>query len=172
MRPVPIAHSYEVIADRFYAGEYPRDRSDKTSSAKVQKFLDFGITDFIDLTEEGELKPYTSLLPSSVAHCRFPIIDLTPPKTMEQLHDIHTTIDRLISSGKKVYVHCWGGINRTGFIVGCWLIFKGASVAEAMTEFERLWATNPKSGWETPLIRGRKDYVSKYADWLKKSGKK
>ena len=171
MRPVPIEHSYEVIADRLYAGEYPRSKDNQTSPAKVRQFLDFGITDFIDLTEEHELKPYTAWLPDGIGHRRFPIIDLTPPKTMEQLHDIHRTIDRLILSDKKVYVHCWGGINRTGFIVGCWFVYKGATVAEAMSEFERLWATNPKSGWEVPLICGRKDYVTKYADWLKKNGR-
>lgn len=171
MNQVPIEFSYEVIRDRFYAGEYPRDKNDRSAKAKVQKFLDFGITDFIDLTEDGEKATYTFLLPKGIGHYRFPILDRSVPEMMEQLQEILDTIDRLIVSDRKVYVHCWGGIDRTGLIVGCWFVYKGMSVEDALAEFERLWATNPKSAWTTPMIRYRKDFVVRYADWLHGKGK-
>ena len=40
----------------------------------------FGISHIIDLTEEGELKPYKHLLDSYIEHHRFPIKDVSIPK--------------------------------------------------------------------------------------------
>jgi ADP-ribosylglycohydrolase len=57
----PIENSYEVTKN-IYAGEYPRNKDDESSYAKIRQFESFGITHFIDLTEEGELQPYEPLL--------------------------------------------------------------------------------------------------------------
>ena len=27
--------------------------------------------------------------------------------------------------GRRVYVHCWGGLGRTGVVIGCWLVRHG-----------------------------------------------
>lgn len=37
--------------------------------------LHFGVRHFVDLTEEGELKPYSHLLPKDATYMRFPIRD-------------------------------------------------------------------------------------------------
>ena len=42
------------------AGEYPRDLTDAVS--KLARLTYAGVTAFIDLTEDGELKPYAHLL--------------------------------------------------------------------------------------------------------------
>jgi protein-tyrosine phosphatase len=34
-------------------------------------------------------------------------------------------IDGEIDGGATVYVHCWGGVGRTGTVVGCWLMRHG-----------------------------------------------
>ena len=39
--------------------------------------------------------------------------------------DILHRIDENIKDGLPVYVHCWGGIGRTGTVVGCYLIQNG-----------------------------------------------
>ena len=48
----PIINSY-CAAERLYAGEYPGDKSAGKAQEKLAAFCSFGITHFIDLTEEG-----------------------------------------------------------------------------------------------------------------------
>ena len=71
-----IRQSY-CAAERLYAGEYPGDKGQERAIDKLKDFLAFGITHFVDLTEEGELTPYAHLLPEGVAHRRFPIVDVS-----------------------------------------------------------------------------------------------
>jgi protein-tyrosine phosphatase len=35
---------------------------------------------------------------------------------------ILATIKRAIDERATEYVHCWGGIGRTGTVVGCWMV--------------------------------------------------
>ena len=39
-------------------------------------------------------------------------------------------IDAHLDDGRKPYIHCWGGIGRTGTVVGCWLIRHGHATPE------------------------------------------
>ena len=34
-------------------------------------------------------------------------------------------IDASLAAGSPVYVHCWGGVGRTGTVIGCWLLRHG-----------------------------------------------
>jgi len=31
-------------------------------------------------------------------------------------------IDDSLAAGRATYVHCWGGVGRTGTVVACWLL--------------------------------------------------
>ena len=57
---------------------------------KLQDAMNFGITHFIDLTEEGELIPYAEHIPSCslVKHIRFPIHDTSVPSSCESMLDL------------------------------------------------------------------------------------
>lgn len=46
----PINHSFCVIPDKIYAGEYAGDLHNPEQ--KIRRLEEFGITHFIDLTEE------------------------------------------------------------------------------------------------------------------------
>jgi protein-tyrosine phosphatase len=46
------------------------------------------------------------------------------------------TIDAEMAAGRTVYVHCWGGIGRTGTVIGCWLVRHGTPAEEALNEIE------------------------------------
>ena len=73
MTPRPIDNCYWVVPGKLLAGEYPRNVDDASSQQKIARLTDAGVSVFIDLTEAGELSPYTQL--SRVNHsCRF-IVD-------------------------------------------------------------------------------------------------
>ncbi|MFZ5949388.1 MAG: fused DSP-PTPase phosphatase/NAD kinase-like protein [Candidatus Rifleibacteriota bacterium] len=45
-----------------------------------------------------------------------------------------------MAAGKPVYVHCWGGLGRTGVVVGCWSRRHGeaeplAKLDQSVTQF-------------------------------------
>ena len=47
--------------------------------------------------------------------------------------------------GKMPYVHCWGGIGRTGTVVGCWLARHGGGGEDALNQLKQLWTNCTKS---------------------------
>ena len=48
-------------------------------------------------------------------------------------------IDKALDDGKNVYVHCWGGIGRTGTVVGCWLVRRGMTGDEVLAQIAERW---------------------------------
>jgi hypothetical protein len=83
--------------------------------------LNVGVRHFIGLTEFGELIPYEAILSEesrsaniTATFQRFPIRDVSVPRNAVHLGEILLTIDRRIREGGAVFVHCWGGVGRTG----------------------------------------------------------
>lgn len=163
----PIKNSYVVVPGKFFAGEYPRDKSEESSLPKIQMLLDFGITDFIDLTQQSELEPYDHWL-DTARHHRFPIRDVSIPQATAQTQSILDTIDRLLAEDRMVYLHCWGGIGRTGVIVGCWLSRHGYQGQNALHRLAELWRECPKSEiWSmSPQTYQQQDYVMNWDERL------
>ncbi len=99
---------------------------------KLNVLVDAGIRTFIDLTTPADrLAPYDQAL-ELVASARqlelerlsFPIPDLG---VVDDEYDaVTSTIATALRRG-GVYVHCWGGIGRTGTVVGCVLVDEGAT---------------------------------------------
>ena len=161
----PTHFSYPVIPDRFYAGEYPGAKSAAEGQQKVAAMVQAGITAFIDLTVEGELAPYAQWLPAHVVHERHPIRDVSIPSEVSRTVGILASIDRHLSAGRGVYLHCWGGIGRTGVIVGCWLSSRqGLQADAALTRLAELWRACPKSARrpQSPETAEQRGYV---LDW-------
>ena len=102
----PIRNSYKVM-EGIYAGEYPREYDDKKSIDKIKQFKRYGITHFIDLTEEGELRPYDQMLASPMQHIRFPIHDVSIPANIESVKDLIGQIQGILNENdrNKVYIH-------------------------------------------------------------------
>ncbi|MBN1202041.1 MAG: dual specificity protein phosphatase family protein, partial [Anaerolineae bacterium] len=73
------------------------------------------------------------LLPATVEHTRFDIIDMDIPSERLMLR-ILDTIDLAIQREQKVYVHCLGGIGRTGTVIGCWLVRHGQTGQDALEQ--------------------------------------
>jgi hypothetical protein len=160
----PIPDSYWVRPGRLLAGEYPGMPETEAARYKLGQFLAAGVNTFLDLTEVGEhgLKPYAHLLQEeavklgrNVEHRRMPIPDMGTPgvTTMVRIID---AIESAQAAGQIVYVHCFGGLGRTGTVVGCYLVRQGLSGANALLEIARLRQGTP-DGWkhspETPAQR-------------------
>lgn len=63
----PAGYSYRVD-DHIFAGGYPVTEWDEgVRRSQVRQYTDFGITDFVDLTEAGrEMPPYNMFLPEGI----------------------------------------------------------------------------------------------------------
>ena len=48
-------------------------------------------------------------------------------------------VDNAIAGGGTVYVHCWGGVGRTGTVVGCWLVRHGITGDAALAQLGQWW---------------------------------
>ncbi len=169
MTEKPIENCYWVIPGKFLAGEYPRNLDDPSSPEKLAAFKEAGVATFIDLTEEGDRLPYAQWLdPETQTHQRFSIEDRTIPSSPELTTDILDMIDNNIAEGNLVYVHCMGGIGRTGTVVGCWLSRHGYDGEEALERLGELWAACPKSAWtRSPETESQRRYV---VNWREAQG--
>src|SRR4051812_17065288 len=132
-RSAPIPDSYWLIDGLLLAGEYPGAAGADDTRTKLRKFLDAGIRTFVDLTEQTEsLTKYDQVLRELSAergietkHVRFGIRDVGLPRDKALMTLILDTIRAEIDAGRPVYVHCWGGVGRTGTVIGCWLVEQG-----------------------------------------------
>lgn len=162
----PIENCYWVEPGKLLAGEYPRNADETSSRAKVDALLAAGVKAFIDLTEkEDGLAPYSHFL-DGASHEPFPIKDISVPDAPEWTREILDAIDHHISVGRTVYVHCWGGVGRTGVIVGCWLSRHGYPGESALARLRELWRRCPKSSVraQSPETREQERYVIQWRE--------
>lgn len=126
--PPPYSNSYWVQPGRLLAGEYPGAFMPTVARRKLRLLLDAGVTFFLDLTHSADgLESYEDLLraeakafPTPVTYRRMAIPDRDIP-TAAQMVETLNVIDEALAAGQVVYIHCWGGIGRTGTVVGCHL---------------------------------------------------
>lgn len=118
-----------------------------------------GVTLFVDLTQDGELEPYASLVVSPSRYVNRPIRDFSIP-TREDLTAILDEIDAEIEAGGVVYVHCWAGCGRTGVVVGCWLVRHGTDPTQALRRIA------DARGLGCPQTLEQRDYVLRWAQGL------
>ena len=172
MSAKPIPESYWVIPGSFLAGAYPVSRLDEASSRLcLAAFLEAGFNTFFDLTRIGELPSYLSGLQEtaacygiSVEYQRFSIQDCGLP-AHEQMTVLLDALDAALTAGRKVYLHCWGGIGRTGMTVGCWLVRHGMTGGQALIRLNELYLTAEQSRLipQAPETDAQVKYI---LDWI------
>jgi len=116
---------------RLIAGRHPSAWGAENAWIEVRNLVDAGVTLFVDLTHEGELEPYASLVQEPLRYVNRSIRDFSIP-TRGQLVSILDEIDAELAAGGVVYVHCWAGCGRTGVVVGTWLVRHGVDPQEAL----------------------------------------
>lgn len=167
----PVDH-YWVEPGRLLAGEYPGASDDALAREKLTWLIEAGVTRIIDLTEEverfGPLAAYAHLLGAEaqrldrpVTHQRRPIPDMDVPSATD-LAETLAEIDAALAAGETVYVHCWGGIGRTGTLVGCYLVERGHTGEAALRRLAELRAGSRKAGRPSPETEPQRRLVF---DW-------
>ncbi len=145
--PVPFGRSYWVKEGVLLAGYYPGDSKPEEARRKLQALLDAGIRTTLNLMLEDERgygqKPFVHYdedfrrlgcdmgLRARCLH--HPIPDLHAP-SRDQMRIILDHIDLSIQDMSPVYVHCRGGLGRTGAVVGCWLVRHGIATGDTAIE--------------------------------------
>ena len=148
----PHANCYWLIPGRLLAGEHPGAVVAAAGVARIDALLDTGVRQFIDLTAEHEgPAPYVATLleradgarrsASRIGGSRSGISACRPAALMRATLD---AIYGALAAGEPVYVHCWGGVGRTGTVVGCLLREQGFDAAEALAVIGRKWQAMEK----------------------------
>lgn len=169
-RSAPIPDSYWLIDGVLLAGEYPGSRHRAITRARLANFLDAGIRTFIDLTEETEpLEKYDGVLAELSAerglttkHIRMCIEDAGVPADASVMTGILKTISDEIAGGRPVYLHCWGGIGRTGTVIGCWLVESGMTGLDAIDRIAELREHTPDRSARSPETEQQREYICEW----------
>ena len=171
-RPLPLPFGYWVPGADLLAGEYPGSPDgDGAWVEKLHTLRAAGVSCFYDLTEpEDGLVPYADKLrevwgEDGCAYRRFPIRDAGIPRDPGVMGALLDRLDLDLAVGHRVYLHCWGGIGRTGTAVGCHLVRRGRTGEEALAEVRTLFAATTKGAYrgapETPVQEG---YILDWAE--------
>jgi Cyclin-dependent kinase inhibitor 3 (CDKN3) len=174
----PLPESYWVVPGQFLAGQYPLVAlgNDIRNDSMLAAFLEAGFDVFIDLTRPGELPPYLPALEQqarryngTVQHQRFVIQDRGLP-TRPEMETLLDAVDAALAAGRKVYLHCWGGIGRTGMAVGCWLVRHGLTGEMALVRLNILYQDSEQSHIypRTPETEAQARFILEYQEGKRK----
>jgi protein-tyrosine phosphatase len=133
----------------------PGKRCDSTYGFRWDRDLDLDLEQLtkveradvlVSLIEDHELGTYgiVDLFVRAAAHGlevhRLPIrdMDVPPPSERPAVEATLALMKARVAIGKRVVVHCIGGLGRTGTIAGCWLVSTGIAADDALAILKRI----------------------------------
>ena len=149
------------------AGEIPASQTEAESHKKLSGIVNINTSLVINLMEVDEKNRNNELFYNyseylklhKIKTHRFPIRDGSIPST-ERMTEILNLIDEYNSKNKIVYVHCWGGVGRTGTIVGCYLKRHGiADNNNVLNQIDTLKINTPIASRMSPETIEQQDFV-------------
>lgn len=164
----PLYESYATSGGcTCFVGEYPGDADEATARRKIGQMIHFGVRHFVDLTEEGELRPYSRLLPEGTTYVRLPIPRGGVPQSVAELHSLLNRIDDLKKGEGCLYVHDRRGLERCIVVAACQALRQGLdrSPANIAAYMERLAARLPKSAHVPQRLTAKqRAFVARFAE--------
>ena len=160
-------HAWWAEPGTVLAGEYPGDPNPTCAAEKINILIDAGVRSFVDLTSPDDgLSTYDDHLHAAAGtrqlelrHHRFPIGDFGV--VSDDAYDRIVDLIRAEASRGAVYVHCWGGVGRTGTVIGCLLAAGGASHDQVMSRLAELRAGTRKSQQSCPETPAQADVLAR-----------
>jgi atypical dual specificity phosphatase len=128
-----VDHGDWLLPGQLVACAYPRRQAGLASLARQ------GVSVVINLHQRAHRPARLAALGLTELH--LPVADFTAPSP-EQLVRGVDAIDAALAEGRKVAVHCGGGLGRTGTLLACYLVRHGMSTVDAI---ERVRAVRPGS---------------------------
>lgn len=157
-------NGYRLSKDVFCGG-YPGDLNPSVVEGRLLELVEVGVKSVFDLTEHGELStagaplvPYAAVANKLEMICyRSAIVDNDIP-TFAQMRGILRALLKAEKTG-KVYLHCRGGIGRTGTVACCYLLAKKMAqphnvfyTLELLREPFDCWGASPELGRQRRFV--------------------
>jgi len=178
MEDLPFERCYWVIPGRILAGAYPSSVNEEERRLILEGLLAVGIKTVINLTESGEVNHYgvelydysAEFRTSGIETVRKPIVDVSIP-THEEMDEILDLIDDRLANDQPVYFHCWGGVGRTGTVLGCYLLKSNmATMDNVFDTIDQLKIETPMHHRNSPETEEQKDFVREYIRYRENKG--
>jgi protein tyrosine/serine phosphatase len=94
----------------------------------------------------------------------------------ELMNTILNDIDRAIEAGRSVYLHCRGGVGRTGTVVGCFLMRHGLAGADNVLDTIAWMRGSGGAGQEcSPETEAQRSFVRNwlgFEQWIRSRGRR
>jgi atypical dual specificity phosphatase len=128
-----VDHGDWLLPDQLLACAYPRRAAGLTALAQQ------GVSVVINLHQRAHHPSRLGQFGLTEVH--LPVADFTAPSP-EQLARGVEAIDQALAEGRRIAVHCGGGLGRTGTLLACYLVRHGMATVDAI---ERVRAVRPGS---------------------------
>lgn len=121
---VPLFKYSQITPQLFVGPQYRQAGKRKLESLEINSSLNLRI-EFDDSAHGLALKNY----------CYIPVINEHAP-SLEQLQQGISFIQQEIANGKKIYIHCQGGLGRAPTFAAAYLISQGLTTNEAIEKIQ------------------------------------